>query len=69
MMNSGILATGVASAHRCKTVIDSLTINPQQMNPAMKYETDPTAPKHIVRRNFLRQLSAASAAAMACSAP
>lgn len=35
----------------------------------MKYETDLTAPKHIVRRNFLRQLSAASAAAMACSAP
>ena len=35
----------------------------------MSFELDPTAPKHIVRRDFLRQLSVASAAALACSAP
>jgi len=35
----------------------------------MSLEIDPTAPKHIVRRDFLRQLTAASAAALACSAP
>lgn len=35
----------------------------------MTFEIDPTAPKHIARRDFLAALSAASAAAMACSAP
>ncbi|MEJ7592702.1 MAG: twin-arginine translocation signal domain-containing protein [Planctomycetaceae bacterium] len=35
----------------------------------MSFEIDPKAPKHIVRRDFLRRLSAASAAALACSAP
>ena len=35
----------------------------------MSFELDPTAPKHIVRRDFLRRLSAASTAALACSAP
>lgn len=35
----------------------------------MTFESDPSAPKNIVRRDFLRQLSAASAAALAASAP
>jgi hypothetical protein len=35
----------------------------------MSFEIDPSAPKHIARRDFLAALSAASAAAMACSAP
>ncbi len=35
----------------------------------MKNEIDPTAPQNIVRRDFLRSLAAASAAAYACSAP
>lgn len=35
----------------------------------MKYETDPTAPPSVVRREFLRSMSAAAAAAMASSAP
>jgi hypothetical protein len=35
----------------------------------MSFEIDPTAPKHIVRRDFLKRLSAASAATIACSAP
>ena len=35
----------------------------------MQYEIDPTAPEHIVRRDFLKTLSAASAAALACSSP
>ncbi len=35
----------------------------------MSFEIDPTAPKQIVRRDFLRQLSTASAAALACSGP
>ncbi len=35
----------------------------------MTFEIDPTAPKHIVRRDFVRRLSAAATAALACSAP
>ena len=35
----------------------------------MQYEIDPTPPEHIVRRDFLKTLSAASAAALACSSP
>jgi hypothetical protein len=35
----------------------------------MHYEIDPTAPGSIVRRDFLKALSAASTAALACSAP
>lgn len=35
----------------------------------MTFEVDPNAPKQIVRRDFLRKLSAASAAALACAAP
>lgn len=35
----------------------------------MKSEIDPSAPESIVRRDFLRSMSAAGAAAMACSAP
>lgn len=35
----------------------------------MSFEVDPTAPKHIVRRDFLRRLSAASAATLACGTP
>ncbi|MGV3486178.1 MAG: DUF1501 domain-containing protein [Planctomycetaceae bacterium] len=35
----------------------------------MHYEIDPTAPRHIVRRDFLKRMTAASAAALACSAP
>jgi hypothetical protein len=35
----------------------------------MHFETDPTAPKSIVRRDFLRHMTAASAAALAASAP
>lgn len=35
----------------------------------MNYEIDPTAPAHIVRRDFLKRLSAASLAALASGAP
>lgn len=35
----------------------------------MTFEIDPTTPKHIVRRDFVRRLSAAATAALACSAP
>ncbi|MFN9718878.1 MAG: DUF1501 domain-containing protein [Planctomycetota bacterium] len=35
----------------------------------MTFEIDPTAPKDIVRRDFVRRLSAAATAALACSAP
>lgn len=35
----------------------------------MRYEIDPTAPEGIVRRDFIKRLSAASVAALACSSP
>ncbi|MCA9008241.1 MAG: DUF1501 domain-containing protein [Planctomycetaceae bacterium] len=35
----------------------------------MRFENDPTVPASIVRRDFLRRLSAATAGALACSAP
>lgn len=35
----------------------------------MNYEYDPKAPEHIIRRDFLKQLSAAGAAAMMAGEP
>jgi hypothetical protein len=35
----------------------------------MTFEIDPTAPESIVRRDFVRQLTTAAVAALACSAP
>lgn len=35
----------------------------------MKYEIDPAAPTKVIRRDFLKQLSAAAVTALGCSAP